>query len=31
VVLSFQAVNYTKWAIYISGVLGHVNGTIAAA
>jgi hypothetical protein len=37
VVLSFDAGNYTKWAIYMRtslgrvGLIGHVDGTIAAA
>jgi hypothetical protein len=37
VVLSFDAENYTKWAIYMraslgrAGLIGHVDGTIAAA
>jgi hypothetical protein len=37
VVLSFDAGNYTKWAIYMraslgrAGLIGHVDGTIATA
>jgi hypothetical protein len=37
VVLSFDSANYTKWAIFMratlghAGLLGHINGTIAAA
>jgi hypothetical protein len=37
VVLSFDAANYTKWAIFMratlghAGLLGHINDTIAAA
>jgi hypothetical protein len=37
VVLSFDAANYTKWAIYMkaslgrAGLIGHVDGTVAAA
>ena len=37
VVLSFQASNYTKWTIYMkaslgrAGLLGHLDGTVAAA
>jgi hypothetical protein len=37
VVLSFVSGNYTKWAIYMcaslgrAGLIGHVDGTIAAA
>jgi hypothetical protein len=37
VFLSFEAANYTKWAIYMraslgrSGLLGHIDGTVAAA
>jgi hypothetical protein len=37
VILSFDAGNYTKWAIYMraslgrAGLIGHVDGTIAAA
>jgi hypothetical protein len=37
VVLSFDAANYTKWAIFMratlgrAGLLGHIDSTIAAA
>ena len=37
VILSFDAGNYTKWAIYMraslgrAGLIGHIDGTVAAA
>jgi hypothetical protein len=37
IILSFDAANYTKWAIYMkaslgrAGLIGHVDGTVAAA